>query len=78
MQALQWRGRSPRWGLIAPINSPCKTRSALSLDDPSRIINFGTPRNIRASYFSATADSQSTITGPNQGFFVKLVIPIEG
>lgn len=41
MQALQWRAGSPRWGLIAPISSPCKTRSALSLDDPSRIINFG-------------------------------------
>lgn len=42
MQALQWRAGSSRWGLISSTDKlPCKTRSALSLDDPSRIINFG-------------------------------------
>lgn len=77
MQALQWRAGSPRWGLIAPISS-LQDSQRIKLGRPEPHHKFWTPRDIGASYFNATADSQLTITNPTRGSFVTLMSRIEG
>lgn len=62
-------------GIDSTDKLPCKTRRVLSLDDPSRIINFGHPGY--RSHFIATADSQSTTTDPTQGIFPRLMLPTD-
>lgn len=57
-------------GIDSTDKLPLQDSQRIKLGRPEPHHKFWKPRNIGASYFNVTADSQSTITDPNRGSFV--------
>lgn len=65
-------------GIDSTDKPPLQDSQRIKLGRPEPHHKFWTPRDIGASYFNATANSQLTITNPTRGSFVTLMSPIEG